>query len=238
MITDLCTKQFSINEYLILYNPKTIFYDLFVTGHHFPIFNRICPNRLEGVENTLETNKGHHLILGEQVDFITGCILCDTHDERYRQRVARLLVEHKGYLKKDIEPRRELFFKAAGKTAMIKIDYTISLFDKICMIVKYGPGSLTTRHRPALAASRLLALYTVPIVVVTNGKDADIIDGATGRITRRGLESIPFKSELIEIAETSRFDRLPDKQIEMEARILYAFEVDDSCPCDDTICRL
>jgi hypothetical protein len=78
----------------------------------------------------------------------------------------------------------------------------------------------------------------VPVVVVTNGKDADIIDGTTGSIVGRGLESIPSKSELIEIAQKSRFDRLPDKQLEMEARILYAFEVDDSCPCDDTICRL
>ena len=204
---------------------------------HFLIFNLTCAIGLEEGKHTLEANKGHHLILGEQVDFITGCTICDTHDERYRQLLARLLVEHKGYLKKDIDARRELFFKAAGKTAMIKIDYTISLFDKICMIVKYGPGSLTTRHRPALAASRLLALYSVPIVVVTNGKDADIIDGTTGGIVGRGLESIPSKSELIKIAEKSRCDRLPDKQIEMEARILYAFEVDDSCPCDDTICR-
>jgi hypothetical protein len=186
----------------------------------------------------LEQQKGHHLILGECVDFITGCTICDTHDERYRQILARLLVEQKGYLKSDIEGRRELFFKAADKTAMIKIDYAVSLSDKICMILKYGPGSLITRHRPALAASRLVAPYPVPIVVVTNGKEADIIEGATGSIIGRGFESIPPKSELIKIAEKSRFDRLSDKQIEMEARILYAFEIDDSCSCDDTVCRL
>ena len=186
----------------------------------------------------MEQQKGHHLILGECVDFITGRTICDTHDERYRQLLARLLVEQKGYLKSDIEACRELFFKAADKTAMIKVDYAVSLSDRICMILKYGPGSLITRHRPALAASRLLARYPVPIVVVTNGKEADIIEGATGSIIGRGLESIPAKSDLIQIAEKSRFDRLSDKQIEMEARILYAFEIDDSCPCDDTVCRL
>ena len=186
----------------------------------------------------LEEKKGHHLILGQCVDFITGSTICDTHDERYRQSLARLLVEQKGYSKKDIDARRELFFNAADKSAMITIDYTISLFDRICMIVKYGPGSLTTRHRPALAASRLLASYSVPVVVVTNGRDADIIDGETGDIIGRGLESIPARSDLIEIARSAPFDRLSDKQLEMEARILYAFEVDDSCPCDDTICRL
>ncbi len=186
----------------------------------------------------MEEQKGHHLILGKRVDYITGCTIQDTHDERYRQLLARLLVEDKGYLKSDIEAGRKLFFKAVDKTAMIKIDYTISLSDRICMILKYGPGSIVTRHRPALAASRLVAPYPVPIVVATNGKDADIIEGTTGSIIGHGLEAIPAKSELIEIAENARFDRLSDKQIEMAARILYAFEVDDSCPCDDTICKL
>jgi hypothetical protein len=47
----------------------------------------------------------HHLILGQLVDFITGRIIADTHDERYRQKIARLLVETKGYRKADIRCR-------------------------------------------------------------------------------------------------------------------------------------
>ena len=117
--------------------------------------------------------KGHHLILGELVDFITGETIRDTHDERYRQKLARLLVELKGYSKKEIKPRRELRVSAGEKNAMIKIDFEINVSGKIDMIIKYGPGSLITRHRPALAASRLVAPYQIPIVVVTNGEDAD-----------------------------------------------------------------
>lgn len=186
----------------------------------------------------MEEKNGHHLILGELVDFITGETIRDTHDERYRQGLARLLVEHKGYLKKEIEPRCDLLVKAENKKAILKIDYKINLFEKICMIIKFGPGSLITRTRPALAASRLVAPYQVPIVVVTNGEDAEVIDGRTGKITARGLQSIPAKSELLKFAKKNRFDRISVKQAEMESRILYAFEVDGSCPCDDTICRL
>ena len=40
---------------------------------------------------------GHHLIMGELEDFLTGEVLADTHDERYRQKIARYLVEEKGY---------------------------------------------------------------------------------------------------------------------------------------------
>lgn len=182
--------------------------------------------------------QGHHLILGELVDFITGETIRDTHDERYKQRLSRLLVELKGYSKKEIKPRRELRVSAGEKNAMIKIDFEINVSGKIAMIIKYGPGSLITRHRPALAASRLVAPYQIPIVVVTNGEDAEVIEGLTGKIIARGLELIPARSELLKIAKKTGVDRISAKQAEMESRILYAFEIDDSCPCDDTVCRL
>lgn len=183
-------------------------------------------------------NKGHHLILGELVDFITGKKIQDTHDERYRQKLARLLVQHKEYLKKDIEPRRELLVIADHKKAVLKIDYAINLSGKVCMIIKYGPGSLVTRRRPALAASRLIAPYQVPVVVVTNGEDAEIIEGGSGKTMLSDLASIPAKPELLKIVKKTGFDAISNRQAEMESRILYAFEVDGSCPCDDTICRL
>ncbi len=196
---------------------------------------------------------GHHLILGKLADFITGETLDDTHDERYKQYLARLLVEDKGYPKNEIEPRCELLVKAGDLRAIVKVDFKITLLlpshsqavarekeekTRICMIVKYGPGSLVTRQRPALAASRLLASYQIPVVVVTNGQDADIMDGASGKVILSGLESIPSRPVLIQLTENARFNQIPAKQAEMESRIVYAFEIDGSCPCDDTVCRL
>ena len=186
----------------------------------------------------LNHTQEHHLILGELVDYITGETIQDTHDERYRQKLARLLVEHKGYLKKEIEPGRKLLISTGNKKAVLTIDYTIKLADKICIILKYGPGSLVTRHRPALAASRLVAPYQVPVVVVTNGEDADILEGASGKILSMGLESIPEKVELIDRIANIHFDPISPKQAEMESKIIYAFEVDGSCLCDDTTCKL
>ncbi len=181
---------------------------------------------------------GHHLILGELVDFITGDILKDTHDERYRQKLARLLVEKKGYHKKEIEPRFELLVKAGKNKAIVKVDFIITIFGKACMIIKYGPGSLVTRYRPALAASRLVAPYQVPVVVVTNGEDAAVLDGETGNAISSGLDSIPLKSELLKIVAKSDFKSVAADRAELESRIIYTFEVDGSCPCDDTICIL
>jgi hypothetical protein len=176
--------------------------------------------------------------MGELVDFITGKTIKDTHDERYRQKIARFLVENKGFQREEIEANRELYVKADEKCAIIKIDFLISVTEKCAMIVKYGPGSLVTRHRPALAAGRLIAPYQIPLVVVTNGERADILDGKTGKVLGSELEQIPSHKELTIQIDQFPFIPISQQRAEWESRIVYAFEVDGSCPCDDTICRL
>lgn len=182
--------------------------------------------------------EGHHLILGKTTDLITGETIEDTHDERYRQKIVRFLLNEKSYEKKDITPRYDLLAKAGNKMAIIKVDFIVSLKNRICMIIKYGPGSITTRHRPAIAASRLVAKYQVPVVVVTNGEDADILEGLTSKIISTGFNAIPAKSELINISEKFTFPGIPEERAEAESRILYAYDVDGSCPCDNSICRI
>jgi hypothetical protein len=182
--------------------------------------------------------EGHHLILGELVDAVTGQVIPDTHDERYRQKLARLLMDTKGYAQTDIQSRCNLRIKAGGKCAMVKVDMAITVAGRICMIVKYGPGSLVTRHRPALAASRLLAPYQIPVVVVTNGEEADILDGRTGEVTGSGMNSIPARAELAARCAVFQFPPITESRAEMESRIVYAYEVDGACPCDDSICRI
>ena len=181
---------------------------------------------------------GHHLILGERTDFITGETIVDTHDERYRQKLARLLINDKRYQKNDIKPRKDLLVQAGENKAIIKIDFLINLSGKICMILKFGPGSIVTRRRPLLAASRILAPYQIPIAVVTNGEDAEVLEGVSGRVISRGLETIPSREQLIEIVSADLSNRIPAERAEMESRILYCYEVDGSCPCDENVCKL
>jgi hypothetical protein len=180
----------------------------------------------------------HHLILGELDDFITGEHLKDTHDERYRQQLARLLVNRKGYRKRDIRPRRSLIVEAGDQQARIKVDFLIYLDGRACMVIKYGPGSIVTRRRPLVAISRVLEPYQIPIAVATNGVDAEIVDGASGQVISQGLDTIPAKSQLTEIVSGNDFAPIDASQSAMESRIVFCFEVDGSCPCDEDICIL
>jgi len=181
---------------------------------------------------------GHHLILGKLTDFLTGEVLDDTLDERYRQKIARWLVEQKGYHPGEIEPRRDLLLQADQRRAVIKIDFVVRLAGRIGMVIRFGPGSLVSRERPALAVSRLVAAYQVPVAVVTNGEDAEILAAESGKVLGRGLDAIPSRPELIDAMQAHSFEPIAPQRAVMEARVAYCYDVDGACPCDDTICRL
>lgn len=181
---------------------------------------------------------GHHLILGQLTDFVSGKTIDDTLDERHRQKIARLLVSRKGYLCSDITARRTLTITVDQKCAQLLVSFTIALKRRTAMIIQYGPGSLVTRHRPALAMSRLIEDYQIPVAVVTNGEQADILDGASGKSIGAGLDQIPDKKLLTSIHDQHNWEAIALKRRQMESRILMAFEVDDRCPCDDSTCTI
>ncbi len=181
---------------------------------------------------------GHHLVLGELTDCIDGEILDDTLDERYRQQIGRRLMEQKGHAKSDITPRYELGFGVGDKCARILVTYIVRCNGRTAMLIHYGPGSLVTRHRPALAMSRLVADYQVPVVVVTNGLEADILNGVDGTVMETGLDMIPDMDALKEITGRHQWETIGTERKEMESRILMAYEIDDKCPCDDSTCKI
>jgi len=183
-------------------------------------------------------NLKHHLVLGELKDFLTGKIIEDNHDERLRQKLARFLVEEKGYEKENIISQIKVSVSAGEKKAMVRVDFKVRILEKTCVVVKYGPGSLVTRRRPSLAASRLIETYQIPFVVVTNGIEAEILGGVSGKIIGKSLPAIPSRSDVIDKFDHLEFKLISPKRVELESRILYAYEVDDACPCDDNICRL
>jgi len=181
----------------------------------------------------------HHLILGELSDFISGETRIDTHDERYRQKISKHLVQTLGYEKHQIRQNEELIIIAGDQRARIKVDFLVDQEDKTCMLIKYAPGSLVTRRLSNLAISRVIRPYQVPVIVTTNGEDAEIICGLTGKLTGQGLEGIPSKIKLEKLISVSEsFPAISDSMHEKASRIAYACEVDGACPCDTDVCLI
>ncbi len=178
----------------------------------------------------------HHKIYGTTTDFLSGEPVVDTDDERYRQKLARFLVEQKGYDRRDIEARLKIETLFAGQFVASRIDLLIRAGGRRFILIRYGPGSLVTRERPAIAAARVLDPdYQIPFAVVTNGEDAELLDTATGKVIGRGLAAIPDRQQAVAMAANCHFSPpLPDNKKERELRILNAFDVEICCaggPC-------
>lgn len=167
------------------------------------------------------------------IDFITGQELPSTNEETVRQTIERLLVEERGYAKEDIEVGQRIHLTIGNETIPSEVDLVVSTEGKRFMIVKCAPGSLVTRERPALSSARLLDSYQIPLAVVTNGEDAEVLDTLSGKVIAQGLEAIPSKDKASENVRQMEFKGLPGNRREKEMRILAAFDA-IRCPseCD------
>jgi hypothetical protein len=180
----------------------------------------------------------HHLVMGELTDFLTGETRVDTHDERLRQKIARHLVQVCGYDKGEIETRRQVTIRSRGKNAFLWMDFLIQTGEKTGMMIRYAPGSLVSRRLPNLALSRMIYPYQIPVVVTTNGEDAEVINGLTGKVTGQGMDAIPGKQALAALNNPGFFPLISTDIHEKACRIAYACEVDGACPCDTDVCTL
>lgn len=179
----------------------------------------------------MKVPKPHHLIYGKLSDYLTGEELTDTDDERIRQDLYQMMVEEKGYLPEEIIPRLKVETLFSKCFVVSTIEVTVALQDKLVLIVRYGPGSLVSRERSAIAAARILNPdYRIPLAVVTNGRDAELIDTRSGKILGYGLHSIPDRQELeVLLRKTEFLPPLEGLVREREMRILNAFDVERCC---------
>ncbi len=173
----------------------------------------------------------HHLVYGTLKDYLTGEELPDTDDERLRQDLARMMVEDKGFVKSDLEPRLSIETLFNHIFVRSIIDLTISVGGKRLFVLRYGPGSLVTREKPALAAARVLdEAYCIPLAVVTNGRDAELLESRTGKILATGMEAIPDLGQAKKLVTTySSSPPLAGVKRERNLRVLNAFDLEACC---------
>jgi len=169
---------------------------------------------------------------GETVmDFLTGREVPDSDDEQIRQKIERLLVEGKGFDPSEIEVDRCFEISLGDQKAAGRAELVVYVQGRPFMSFKCSRGSLVTREREALAASRLACDVQIPLTVVTNGRDAEVLDTLNGRISAVGLEAVPSKEEAEKRSGEFESVGLSEKRKEKEARIYLAF-ADFACPTE------
>lgn len=173
----------------------------------------------------------HHLVYGTLNDYLTGEELVDTDDERIRQQLSRLMVEERGYRREELLPRLQIETLFTRNFVTSTIDLTVELEGRQIMIIRYGPGSLVSRERSALAAARVLNdEYRIPLAVVTNGRDAALLDTITTSILDHGMQAIFDRNRAVEMLPSLIFLPPQDEEKRLrEKRILNAFDLERCC---------
>jgi hypothetical protein len=174
---------------------------------------------------------GHHIVYGVLQDFLTGEVLPDTDDERIRQGLARLLVEQLGYGKDELEPRLTISSCFNNNRVQTLIELAARIDGRRLFILRYGPGSLVTREKAAIAAARILeSAYRIPLVVVTNGRDAELLETARGTVLATGMAAIPDRMQAGILARQYVFEPFADPvKREQALRILNVFDQEVCC---------
>jgi len=179
-----------------------------------------------------------HLVMGELTDYLTGQTLPDTHDERLIQQISRFLVEDKGFSREDILSRKKMSLTVDGKTGTVVVHFIILINHVAFAVGMYGPGSIVTRQRPAIAVARLVEDHVVPYAFITNGRDANLLDSNSGKVIGKDLNSIYSKTEALQLFRKIHLQKLSEDRREKEQRILYTMDILTHAECDEFVCGL
>ena len=134
------------------------------------------------------------------------------------------MVEQKGYAKEDIEVDVPLEIEIGGKDYRSSVDLVVSLDGKRLMAVKCVAGSLGSREREIIAASRLLNKYQIPFSVASDGKAAIVLDTVSGKKMGEGLNAIPSKEEIKKSSAATQLEPFPQKRLEKEKLIFRSYD--------------
>lgn len=157
--------------------------------------------------------------------FLTGRLVLDTDRERIRQKLAKFLVDERGYRIGDLIPDREIAIEVNGQKVIAFADITVSINGHSLMILRGGPGSVVTRESGTIAAARLLESgYIVPWAVQANLFDAALLDVRTKKAVGYGWDVIPSRQRLLEMTSAWPPPGLPENRIPVERQILYSYD--------------
>ncbi len=159
-------------------------------------------------------------------DFISGKTIPLIGAEENRQNLAQYLVEKKGFDKGDIRLDMPLQFQIGEDTVTSNLDLVIILNCSPAVVLRCVAGSLGAAQREALAAARLVSDGPARMAVVSDGKDAIVMDVATGKITGKSLQDIPAKDEALKILEDRAPDKPDEKRLQKERLIFRTFDSD------------
>lgn len=167
----------------------------------------------------------HETSLGRVVrDYLTSEEIEETSYEEFRQALAKMLVEELGYPRERLSPRVGITFPIDGEEYCRVADFAVyDEADSPLMLLFFVAGQPGSFDREVVAAARLFSDAPVPLVAVTDTREALLLEAAGGELVATGMRAIPRYDALPELAATHPVPKLTEAQLERERRILYTY---------------
>lgn len=158
------------------------------------------------------------------VDYITGKTVPNVGVEEIRQRLERFLVEIKGYRKQDIAVDADIMIDIDGSIYQSQLDLVVAVENRNVMVIKCAAGSLESREREVVSASRIFNAFPVPYAVVSDSQAAVIYDTVSGKKVGTGLDQIPSRGEAEKQINDSTPVKMDDNRLKKEKIIFRSYD--------------
>lgn len=180
----------------------------------------------------------HEVSFGNTIrDYLTGEEIEETTYEEFRQALAKLLVEERGFPKEQLTAKVPLAYSIDGKEYSRALDLVASDEQgRPILVVIFCSGKVGTFERETAVAGRLAPNGPAPLALATDTKDASLMASQNGEVLAKGMAAIPYWDDLLKLAETHAPRPLTAEDRAKLTRIFHAycgFLVDSCCnaPC-------
>lgn len=106
------------------------------------------------------------------------------------------------------------------------------------LILLFCPGQVNTYRRESLAAARLFPGGPVPLVLITDTKDAMLVGVQKDEVLGEGMHGIPVWSWLERLVQEHPVLPLSQERVGAERRILHTYSEFIKTCCDESLCML
>jgi hypothetical protein len=162
--------------------------------------------------------------LGRSIrDYLTGELVEETTYEDFRQALAKMLVEEKGFPVADLKPKVGITFPIEAENYCRVADIVVQHDGRPALLVFFTAGQPGTFSREIAAAARLIEGGPAPLALATDTRDAVLIETAAGAQIGRGMEAVPDRRRLRELLSEHPAPELDEERLEKERRILYTY---------------
>jgi len=167
----------------------------------------------------------HETSLGGTLrDYLSGDEIEETTYEEFRQLLAKLLVEEKGYPRDRLKAKVSLTYCVEGEEFQRPLD--LVLYDEQgnpLFIVIFCAGEVGSFERETVCAARLIENGPVAYALVTDTMDASLMDVTLGEPVAKSMAAVPDYDDLLEMIAKAKVRQLTEEQREKQTRVFHTY---------------